>query len=143
VSSNWLTGGKEDAPGGEADNPSRLRLDHGTRLGPYEVISPIGSGAMGEVWEGRDSRLDRRAVINVAREQFSDRFDREARAVAALNHPRHGIQSTGKPLAGPLPLADAFRAAIQIVDALEAAHRNGITRRDLKPAKTSCSPGRA
>ena len=118
-----------------AYNLSRLHLERGTRLGPYEVLSPIGRGGMGEVWEGRDSRLDRRVAIKISREQFSDRFDREARAVAALNHPHictlHDVGPNylvmefidGKPLAGPLPMPDAFRAAIQIADALEAAHR--------------------
>ena len=90
----WLTEGRDRGPSlaiarasSGIYNPTHLRLERGTRLGPYEVISPIGSGGMGEVWEGRDSRLDRRVAIKVSREQFSDRFDREARAVAALNHP--------------------------------------------------------
>src|SRR5437773_6929601 len=123
-----------------------MSLSAGTRLGPHEILSLIGAGGMGEVYKARDTRLERIVAIKVSREQFSERFEREARAVAALNHP-HICQLydvgpnylvmefvEGPPLRGPLPLEKAVEYAGQILDALDAAHRKGITHRDLKPA---------
>ena len=123
-----------------------MPLVPGDRLGPYEILAPLGAGGMGEVWKARDTRLDRTVAIKTSAEQFGDRFDREARAVAALNHPHicqlHDVGPNylvmeyieGAPLAGPLPLAKAVDYAAQILDALDAAHTRGITHRDLKPA---------
>ncbi len=118
----------------------------GTRLGPYEILAPIGAGGMGEVYKARDTRLDRVVAIKVSKEKFSERFEREARAIAALNHP-HICQIydvgpdylvmeyiEGSVLKGPLPLAVALRYGAEICDALDAAHKKGITHRDLKPA---------
>src|SRR6202790_5323264 len=117
-----------------------------TRLGPYEILSPIGAGGMGEVYRARNTRLDRIVAIKVSKEQFSERFEREARAVAALNHP-HICQLydvgpnylvmeyvEGALLKGPLPLEQVLQYAAQICDALDAAHTKNITHRDLKPA---------
>jgi eukaryotic-like serine/threonine-protein kinase len=113
-------------------------LTPGTRLGPYEIVSPIGAGGMGTVYKARDTRLDRIVAIKLASERFSDRFEREARAIAALNHP-HICQLydvgpdylvmeyvDGAPLVGPLAVEEAVRYAAQILDALDAAHRKGI-----------------
>src|SRR5437870_8606045 len=123
-----------------------ISLMPGSRLGPYEVLALIGAGGMGEVWKARDTRLDRIVAIKVSKEKFSERFDREARAVAALNHPHictlHDVGPNylvmefieGAPLKGPLPIDKAVEYAGQILDALDAAHRKGITHRDLKPA---------
>src|SRR5215813_13713497 len=118
----------------------------GDRLGPFEILELIGSGGMGEVWKARDTRLDRTVAIKVSKEGFSARFEQEARAVAALNHP-HICQIydvgpkylvmefiEGAPLNGPMPIDKAIEYAGQILEALDAAHLKGITHRDLKPA---------
>src|SRR5215510_8657442 len=117
-----------------------------SHLGPYEVLAQVGAGGMGEVWKARDTRLDRIVAIKTSNEQFSERFEREARAVAALNHP-HICQLydvgpnylvmeyiEGQPLRAPLPLDQVLKYGAQICDALDAAHRKGIVHRDLKPA---------
>src|SRR6266513_793625 len=123
-----------------------MSLSAGTRLGPYEILAPIGAGGMGEVYKARDTRLDRTVAVKVSTEQFSERFEREARAIAQLNHPNicqlydvgpnylvmEFIEGTS--LKGPLPVDQALKYAAQICDALEAAHKKGITHRDLKPA---------
>src|SRR3984893_6538541 len=123
-----------------------MTLSAGERLGPYEILAPIGAGGMGEVYKALDTRLGREVAIKVSAEQFSERFEREARAIAQLNHPNicqlydvgpnylvmELIQ--GAPLRGPLPLDQASKYAAQICDALDAAHKKGITHRDLKPA---------
>jgi serine/threonine protein kinase len=101
---------------------------------------------MGEVWKARDTRLDRIVAVKVSKTELSERFEREARAVAALNHP-HICQLydvghnylvmeliEGRPLQGPVPLVKAVTFAGEILDALDAAHSKGITHRDLKPA---------
>jgi serine/threonine-protein kinase len=117
----------------------------GTKLGPYEILAPIGAGGMGEVYKARDTRLDRLVAIKVSKEKFSERFESEARSIAALNHPHictlHDIGPDylvmeyveGHPLKGPLPLDQALKYAAQTCDALDAAHKKGITHRDLKP----------
>jgi serine/threonine protein kinase len=122
-----------------------MALSAGDKLGPYEILSPIGSGGMGDVWKARDTRLDRTVAIKTSKVEFNERFEREARAVAALNHP-HICQLydvgpnylvmelvEGSPLKGPMPLDRALALAIQLADAMDAAHRKGITHRDLKP----------
>jgi serine/threonine protein kinase len=123
-----------------------MPLSTGDKLGPYEILAPIGAGGMGDVYKARDTRLDRIVAIKVSKTEFSERFEREARAVAALNHPNictlHDVGSNylvmeyigGTPLKGPLPLDQALKYAAQICDALDAAHKKGIVHRDLKPA---------
>src|ERR1041384_8376695 len=123
-----------------------MALSVGTRLGPYEILSPIGAGGMGEVYKARDTRLDRVVALKTSHAQFSDRFAHEARATAALNHPHIATLYDvgpdylvmefveGETLRGPLPLSRALLYAGQILEALEAAHRKGIVHRDLKPA---------
>jgi Tol biopolymer transport system component/predicted Ser/Thr protein kinase len=123
-----------------------MALAAGAKLGPYEILALIGAGGMGEVYKARDTRLDRTVAIKVSQEKFSERFEREARSIAALNHP-HICQLydvgpdylvmeyiDGAPLKGPLPLDQAMKYAGQICDALDAAHKKNITHRDLKPA---------
>src|SRR6202045_388670 len=123
-----------------------MPLSVGDRLGPYEILAPIGAGGMGEVYKARDTRLDRLVAIKTSKDEFGERFEREARAVTALNHsnictlhdvgPNYLVMEyiDGSPLKGPLPLLQALKYAAQICDALDAAHRKGVTHRDLKPA---------
>src|ERR1051326_3737693 len=123
-----------------------MRLSAGDKLGPYELLAPIGAGGMGEVYKARDNRLDRIVALKVSKTGFSERFEREARAVAALNHshicqlydvgPNYLVMEyvEGAPLQGPLPLEKVVEYGVQILDALDAAHRQGVVHRDLKPA---------
>jgi TolB-like protein len=128
-----------------------MSLAAGTRLGPYEILSALGAGGMGEVYRARDTRLGRDVAIKVLPEPFATDADRlrrfvdEARAIAALNHPHicqlHDIGSgylvleyiEGEPLHGPMDVERALPLALQIVSALEAAHARGILHRDLTP----------
>ncbi len=138
-----------------------MTLSSGTRFGPYEIVSPIGAGGMGEVYRAHDRRLDRSVAIKVLPPELSldqqrrSRFEREARAIAALSHPHicaiydvgqhEGVDFLvmelldGKTLAarlesGPLGIAEVLGYATQMTDALDKAHRQGIVHRDLKPA---------
>ncbi|MBM3767520.1 MAG: serine/threonine protein kinase, partial [Acidobacteria bacterium] len=123
-----------------------MPLAPGDKLGPYEITALLGEGGMGEVYKARDTRLDRAVALKVSKAQFTDRFEREARAVAALNHPNicqlYDVGPNylvmefveGAELKGPLPLDRALEVSYQILDALDAAHKRGITHRDLKPA---------
>jgi eukaryotic-like serine/threonine-protein kinase len=130
-----------------------MSLTTGTRLGPYEILALLGTGGMGEVWKARDTRLNRIVAVKRLTGQHSGRFEQEARAIAAVNHP-HICQIydvgadylvleyvEGRTLAdrlrggaGPgLPIEEALRLARQIAEGLEEAHRKGILHRDLKP----------
>lgn len=128
-----------------------MSLCTGTRLGPYEILAAIGAGGMGEVYKARDTRLNRDVAIKISGTQFSERFEREARAIGALNHPNictlydvgpdylvmelvEGPTLATRIAAGPFPLDEALAVARQIAEALEAAHERGIIHRDLKPA---------
>ncbi|HUS18656.1 MAG TPA: protein kinase [Terriglobales bacterium] len=137
-----------------------MSLTPGTKLGPYEIVAPIGAGGMGEVYKARDTRLDREVAIKVLPSHLSNnadlkaRFEREARAISALKHPHictlHDIGREGEVdylvlehlegdtlaqrlLRGALPLAELLKVATQIADGLDRAHRSGIVHRDLKP----------
>ena len=138
-----------------------MSLTVGTRLGIYEVTAKIGEGVMGEVYQARDTKLDRDVALKVLPEAFTAdpdrlaRFQREAKVLASLNHPNigaiHGLESSGDPQAlvleliegptladriaeGAIPVDEALTIAKQIADALEAAHEQGIIHRDRKPA---------
>jgi len=137
-----------------------MTIEAGTKLGPYEILAPIGAGGMGEVFRARDTRLERDVAIKVLPdtfamdEQFLQRFEREAKTISSLNHPNicvlHDIGEQdghrylvmeyidGESLAdrlakGPLPIDQAIRYGGQIAEALDKAHRQGIVHRDLKP----------
>jgi serine/threonine protein kinase len=145
---------------GSGYNCALMTLTSGTKLGPYEILAPLGAGGMGEVYRARDTRLDRDVAIKVLPEAFARdaerlrRFETEARVVAALDHPNilsiHDIgQHEGTPYlvsecleghslrqelsAGALPLRRAVEYGTQIAQGLAAAHDKGIVHRDLKP----------
>jgi len=141
-------------------------IQPGSRLGPYEIVAQLGAGGMGEVWRGRDSRLDRSVAIKVlsgdfaSNEQMRLRFEREARTISQLNHPNichlYDVGESylvmelidGETLAdrltrGPLPLDQVLRFGVQIAAALECAHRHGIVHRDLKPGNVMITKGGA
>ncbi len=138
-----------------------MSLQPGTLLGPYEILSPLGAGGMGEVYKARDTRLDRRVAIKIlpgslaGDPQFRERFDREARAISHLTHPHictlydvgaqngqaflvmehlEGATLAHRLASGALPTDQALKIAIEIASALDAAHRAGIIHRDLKPS---------
>jgi serine/threonine-protein kinase len=138
-----------------------VALTSGTRLGPYEILAPLGQGGMGVVYRARDTRLNREVAIKTLPEAFAAdpdrlaRFEREAQLLASLNHPNiaaiHGLEEAGGTTAlvleliegetladrlhrGAIPVEDALKLALQIAEALEAAHEKGVMHRDLKPA---------
>jgi serine/threonine protein kinase len=144
-----------------------MPLPSGSRLGAYEITHVLGAGGMGEVYRARDSRLGRSVAIKVILESFATdadrvaRFEREAKVLASINHPNiaalYGMEEAngqrflvmelvdGETLAdrlqrGPLPIEDALRIALQIAEALEAAHEKSIIHRDLKPANVKITP---
>jgi serine/threonine protein kinase len=129
-----------------------IELKPGARLGPYQIEGLIGEGGMGTVYKARDTRLGRTVAIKTSSVRFSERFEREARAAAALNHPHicqlYDVGSDylvmeyieGENLKGPLPLDQTLKIAGQIADALEAAHEKGIVHCDLKPANVKIKP---
>src|SRR5437899_342302 len=137
-----------------------MTLAAGSRLGPYEILSPLGAGGMGEVYRARDTRLDRTVAIKVLPTHLSSspesrqRFEREAKTISQLSHPHicalHDVGREGdteylvmeylegetvaeRLRQGPLPLEQTLRYGIEIADALDKAHRQGIVHRDLKP----------
>src|SRR5262250_2157922 len=138
-----------------------MSLTAGVRLGPYEVLVPLGAGGMGEVYRARDTKLNRDVALKVLPDAFTAdpdrlaRFEREALVLASLNHPKiaaiYGLEDAGEPHAlvmelvegptladrlahGPFPLDEALAIARQIAEALETAHDQGVIHRDLKPA---------
>ena len=141
-----------------------MPLSPKTRLGPYEIVAPLGSGGMGDVYKARDTRLDRTVAIKICTGRFTDRFEREARAISSLNHQHicalydigredsmeflvmehlEGESLEARLRNGALPVAEALKFAIQIAGALDAAHRKGVIHRDLKPGNVMLTSGGA
>jgi eukaryotic-like serine/threonine-protein kinase len=141
-----------------------MTLPSGTKLGPYEILAPLGAGGMGEVYRSRDTRLDRTVAIKTLTASLSDnpdarqRFQRETKAISSLQHPNictlHDIGSEngidflvmeylegetlqGRLLRGLLPVEQVTRHGMEIADALDTAHRKGFVHRDLKPSNVS------
>ena len=136
-----------------------MALSVGTRLGPYEILALIGKGGMGDVYRARDTRLDRFVAIKLLQEQFSERFEREARVIASLNHPNictlfdvgpnylvmeliDGPTLADRIKEGAIPPEESLKLARQIAQALEAAHEKGVVHRDLKPGNVKIKPDR-
>jgi len=135
-----------------------MSLAAGTRLGPYEILGPIGAGGMGEVYLATDTKLGRDVALKILPDAFAQdaermaRFEREAQVLAALNHPKiaaiYRIENRalvmelveGESPKGQLPLETVLNYARQIAEALEAAHEKGIVHRDLKPANIKITP---
>jgi eukaryotic-like serine/threonine-protein kinase len=128
-----------------------MTLAAGTRLGPYEVVAPVGAGGMGEVYRGTDTRLNRPVAIKIVSPEFAQRFEREAKTISQLTHPHictlydvgdnylvmellEGESLADRIAKGPLPMDQVFRYGIEIAEALDKAHRAGIVHRDLKPS---------
>jgi Tol biopolymer transport system component/tRNA A-37 threonylcarbamoyl transferase component Bud32 len=149
---------------------AHMSLAAGTRLGPHEIIAPVGAGGMGEVYRARDTRLDRSVAIKVLPAHLSSnpelkvRLEREARAISSLQHPHicvlhdighqdgidylvmeflEGETLAGRLRKGPLPVDQAIKIGIEIADALDKAHRRGIVHRDLKPGNIMLTSGGA
>ena len=147
-----------------------MTLTAGTKLGPYEIVAPLGAGGMGEVYRARDTRLERDVALKVlapaltADPDLRERFDREARAISQLSHPHictlHDVGEQGgtaflvmellggetlsaRLAKGALPIDEALAIAIQIADALDTAHRRGIVHRDLTPGNVMLNKGSA
>jgi serine/threonine-protein kinase len=130
-----------------------MPLTAGDKLGPYEILSLIGAGGMGEVYRAKDLRLKRDVAIKVSADRFSERFEREAQSIGALNHPNicqiYDVGPNylvmefieGAPLKGPVPLKKGLEYAAQIASALEAAHKKNIVHRDLKPGNILVTDG--
>src|SRR5207249_2304386 len=137
-----------------------MTLSAGTRLGPYEILAPLGAGGMGEVYRAKDTRLDRTVAVKVLPQHLSSspdsrqRFEREAKTISQLSHPHicalydvgnqdgveflvmeylEGETLSDRLLKGPLEFEQVLRYAIEMADALDKAHRQGIVHRDLKP----------
>src|SRR4029077_8161119 len=144
-----------------------MAIPVGTRLGPYEVLAQIGAGGMGEVYQAHDTKLGRDVAIKVLPPDFLNdpqrlaRFQREARMLAALNHPNiatiYGLEQSGgatclvmelvpgetlasRVKSGPLPVEESLQLAVQVAEALEAAHEKNIIHRDLKPTNVKVTP---
>src|ERR1700730_12369 len=138
-----------------------MTLAAGSRLGPYEILSPLGAGGMGEVYKARDTRLERTVAVKVlpshmsASPEVRQRFEREAKTISQLSHPHicalydvgshegteylvmellEGETLSARLAKGPLPLEQNLGYGVEIADALDKAHRQGIVHRDLKPA---------
>jgi serine/threonine protein kinase len=139
------------------DSAAIETMTPGQLIGPYQLVERIGSGGMGEVWSARDTRLDRIVALKFSASRFTDRFAREARSIAALNHPGictlydvgpnylvmeliEGITLDRAIPKHGLRLGEALRYAVEIADAVTAAHARGIVHRDLKPASVMVTP---